>query len=40
MEWSEDQNLALVREGEVLIREPYRFKSKNNGNGESLATNS
>ena len=26
MEWSEDQNLALVRE--VLIREPYRFKTR------------
>ena len=26
MEWSEDQNLALVRE--VLITEPYRFKAR------------
>ena len=25
MEWSEDQNLALVRE--VLITEPYRFRN-------------
>ena len=26
MEWSEDQNLALVRE--VLTTEPYRFKAR------------
>ena len=26
MEWSEDQNLALVRE--VLMTEPYRFKAR------------
>ena len=32
MEWSEDQNLALVRE--VLIREPYRFKARTTQRGK------
>ena len=32
MEWSEDQNLTLVRE--VLIREPYRFKERTTERGK------
>ena len=32
MEWSEDQNLALVRE--VLITEPYRFKARTTERGK------
>ena len=34
MEWSEDQNLALVRE--VLITEPYRLKAKTTERGKVL----
>ena len=33
MEWSEDQNLALVRE--VLITEPYRFKARTTERGKA-----
>ena len=32
MEWSEDQNLTLVRE--VLIRERYRFKERTTERGK------
>ena len=32
MEWSEDQNLTLVRE--VLIREPYCFKERTTERGK------
>ena len=32
MEWSEDQNLALVRE--VLTTEPYRFKARTTERGK------
>ena len=32
MEWSEDQNLALVRE--VIITEPYRFKARTTERGK------
>ena len=32
MEWSEDQNLALVRG--VLITEPYRFKARTTERGK------
>ena len=32
MGWSEDQNLALVRE--VLITEPYRFKARTTARGK------
>ena len=32
MEWSEDQNLALVRE--ILITEPYRFKARTTERGK------
>ena len=32
MEWSEDQNLTLVRE--VLIREPDRFKERTTERGK------
>ena len=41
MEWSEDQNLTLVRE--VLIREPYRFKERTTERGkvwQQIADNS
>ena len=34
MEWSEDQNLALVRE--VLKTEPYRLKAKTTERGKVL----
>ena len=34
MEWSEDKNLALVRE--VLITEPYRLKAKTTERGKVL----
>ena len=33
MEWSEDQNLALVQE--VLITKPYRFKARTTERGKA-----